>query len=106
MKITWQLAATVLTVAGIVPLLTAALTKANASGWVKTFLSGLLAALGAVLAYLVDIEGVVNWTQVLLVAASAWGLAGGLRSSTIVGNVEQKINEATGDVGIGTPKVA
>jgi hypothetical protein len=101
MRLTWQLAATVLVLAGVVPLLTAAATKVSAPAWVKNLISGGTAALGAVIAYVADVEGVVDWTDVLITAATAWGLAGGMRASTVIGSVEQKINETTGDVGLG-----
>ena len=101
MTVTWQLAATLLTLAGVVPALTALAVKIDAAPWVKTAVSGVLAAAGAVLAYLVDVPGVVDWTQVAIIAASAWGLAGGFRKSTVVGEVEAAIEERTGSTGLG-----
>lgn len=101
MQLTWQFFATLLTVAGVVPALTALATKLTAAPWVKTVVSGLLAMAGAVIAYLVDIEGIVDWTQVAIIAATAWGLAGGFRTSTVVGDVEEAIAVKTADVGIG-----
>src|SRR5262245_48292377 len=99
--LSWAAVVSVLIMSVAIPYVNAFLTNEDAPDWLTGPLSAVLAALGAVGAYLVDVKGITDWKRAATLAAAAAVGAAGFRK-TLEPGVEPALK--AGGPQIGKPK--
>jgi hypothetical protein len=98
--ITWQATVAAIIMSVLIPWINAFVTDESAPDWLTGLGSLLLAFLGALAAYLLDIEGVPDWQHVVGLMFAAIVGAGGFRTVVDPG-VEPALKAAGAHVGAG-----
>src|SRR5262245_41546004 len=99
--LSWAAVVSVLIMSVAIPYVNAFLTNEDAPDWLTGPLSAVLAALGAVGAYLVDVKGITDWKRAATLAAAAAVGTAGFRK-TLEPGVEPALK--AGGPQIGKPK--